>query len=129
MLRLPVSVLVATFAIGLTGVAPAVGVGVGVGVEQDTCSGVNIALGADIQTAVNAHPAGTTYCLAAGLYRLTAPLRLKTGDTLWGAGPSPTRGTMLSGARVMIGWVASGANWYVAACCRRRTAGRVSART
>ncbi|GAB2957822.1 hypothetical protein GCM10027184_00840 [Saccharothrix stipae] len=77
-----------------------------------TCSGVGVPLGADIQSAVNANPAGTTYCLAAGLYRLPAPLTLKTGDTLWGAGPSPTLGTMLSGARAMTGWVASGANWY-----------------
>jgi hypothetical protein len=77
------------------------------------CSGVSVPLGADIQSAVNANPAGTTYCLAAGVYRLSAPLTLKTGDTLWGAGPSPTRGTMLSGARVMTGWVASGVNWYV----------------
>jgi hypothetical protein len=96
-------------AVGLTG-APALAAE---GAAADTCSGVGVAIGADIQTAVNAHPAGTTYCLAAGLYRLTAPLRLKTGDTLWGAGPSPTRGTMLSGARVMTGWVAAGANWYV----------------
>ncbi|MEU4744925.1 right-handed parallel beta-helix repeat-containing protein [Actinosynnema sp. NPDC023658] len=78
-----------------------------------TCSGVNVPLGADIQGAVNANPAGTTYCLAAGTYRLSAPLALKTGDTLWGAGPSPTSGTVLSGARVLTGWVASGANWYV----------------
>ena len=101
-------VVVATAAVGLTGGAEAV--------EQSaaaTCAGVSVALGADIQTAVNAHPAGTTYCLAAGLYRLAAPLKLKTGDTLWGAGPSPTRGTMLSGARVLTGWTAAGADWYV----------------
>ncbi|MBB4908563.1 right-handed parallel beta-helix repeat-containing protein [Actinophytocola algeriensis] len=97
----------ATLVLGLA-VAPAAAAQ-----QADTCSGVTVPLGADIQTAVNAHPAGTTYCLAAGRYRLSAPLRLKTGDTLWGAGPSPTRGTMLSGARVMTGWTASGANWYV----------------
>lgn len=79
----------------------------------DTCSGVAVPAGGDIQKVVNAHPAGTTYCLAAGLYRLSAPLTLKSRDTLWGAGPSPTSGTMLSGARVLTGWVASGANWYV----------------
>lgn len=79
----------------------------------DTCAGVNVALGTNIQSVVNANPAGTTYCLAAGVYRLTAPLQLKTGDTLWGAGPSPTSGTMLSGAVVATGWTASGTNWYV----------------
>ncbi|MFC0624456.1 right-handed parallel beta-helix repeat-containing protein [Kribbella deserti] len=78
----------------------------------DTCAGVNVALGANIQSVVNANPAGTTYCLAAGVYQLTAPLQLKTGDTLWGAGPSPTSGTMLSGAIVPTAWTASGTNWY-----------------
>ncbi|WP_185444452.1 right-handed parallel beta-helix repeat-containing protein [Kribbella qitaiheensis] len=77
------------------------------------CVGVSIPLTGNIQTTINANPAGTTYCLAAGVYKLSSPISLKTGDTLWGVGPSPTTGTMLSGAQVMTGWVASGSNWYV----------------
>jgi len=103
-------VLAAALAACLTGAFVAV---TSQSTAADTCSGVTVALGADIQKAVNANPAGTTYCLAAGVHRLAAPLTLKTGDTLWGAGPSPTRGTVLSGARVLTGWVASGANWSV----------------
>ena len=77
------------------------------------CVGVAIPVGGNIQATVNANPAGTTYCLAAGVYRLTNPVSLKTGDTLWGVGPSPTTGTMLSGSQIVTGWVASGSNWYV----------------
>lgn len=98
----PLAMAAATFAVGPT--SP---------VAAETCVGVNVPLNGNIQAAIDAHPDGTTYCLVAGTYRLSAALRLKTGDTLWGAGPSPTSGTMLSGARVLTGWTASGANWYV----------------
>jgi hypothetical protein len=37
-------------------------------VQGQSCSGVNLSPGADIQNSVNNHPPGTTFCLAAGTY-------------------------------------------------------------
>lgn len=55
-----------------------------VGPVTTSCSGVNIAAGASIQTAVNANPAGTTYCLAAGTYT-SQSVTPKNGDKYIGA--------------------------------------------
>jgi hypothetical protein len=38
-------------------------------IQGQTCSGVNLSPGASIQNFVNDHPAGTTFCLAAGTYK------------------------------------------------------------
>src|SRR6266545_4251053 len=37
-------------------------------VQGQSCSGVSLSPGANIQNAVDSHPAGTTFCLAAGTY-------------------------------------------------------------
>jgi parallel beta-helix repeat protein len=98
----------------ILGLGPSLALPAPVAAAEETCTGgVNVGLGQDIQQAVDAHPAGTTYCLAAGRYQLAAPLRLKTGDVLWGAGPLPSSGTMLVGSRAMTGWIKSGSDWYV----------------
>jgi len=55
------------------------------------CKGVTIATGADIQAAVKANPAGTTFCLAAGTYT-NQHVRPKAGDKFIGA-----VGTILDG--------------------------------
>jgi parallel beta-helix repeat protein len=102
-------ILIMTVALGPSLALP----GTAAAADEPCTGGVTVGLGQDIQQAINAHGAGTTYCLAAGRYQLNAPLRLKTGDVLWGAGPSPTSGTMLVGSRVMTGWVKSGSDWYV----------------
>jgi hypothetical protein len=50
-----------------------------------TCSGVDLASGADIQNAIDAHPPGTTFCLS-GTYATSAAITPKNGDRLIGAG-------------------------------------------
>jgi len=60
------------------------------------CVGVPVGLGDDLQRAVDAHPAGTSFCLAAGVHRLAHALP-KDGQRFVGEG----RGTVLSGAKVL----------------------------
>jgi parallel beta-helix repeat protein len=59
------------------------------------CSGVTIGASQDIQATIDANPPGTTLCLQAGTFALTAPLVPKSGDVLWGAS-----GTVLTGQDV-----------------------------
>ena len=49
------------------------------------CQGINVASGANVQAAVNAHGPGTTFCLH-GTYRFTQPVQPKPGQTF--AGPA-----------------------------------------
>jgi hypothetical protein len=55
-----------------------------------------VAVGADLQRAVDTHPAGTTFCLAAGVHRLAHAVP-RQGQRFVGEG----RDTVLSGARVL----------------------------
>jgi parallel beta-helix repeat protein len=49
-------------------------------------------------TVANAHPSGTTFCLAAGTYNLTAPIPVGSGDKWVGAlGAQGQRATILDG--------------------------------
>jgi parallel beta-helix repeat protein len=72
-------------------------------VEADT---VSIPAGGDIAAAVAAHPPGSTFVLAAGVYR-EQTITPREGDVFEGAGP----GTVLSGARVLTGWERDGSSW------------------
>jgi hypothetical protein len=58
--------------------------------------------GDDVQRIVDANPAGTTYKFRAGIYREDS-VRPKLGDIYEGE-----PGTILSGARLLTGWVAEG---------------------
>jgi parallel beta-helix repeat protein len=69
--------------------------------------GVPVALTQSIQAAVDANPAGTTFLLQAGVYRMQ-PITPKSNDTFTGQ-----NGTILSGARVLTGWTQSGSTWTV----------------
>ena len=51
-----------------------------------TCSGTQIAAGASIQAAIDAHGTGTTFCLTAGTYRVSSRIRPKSYDTFVGTG-------------------------------------------
>jgi len=82
------------------------GVTVGVGPVSRSCSGVLVSPGDDVQGMIDRHAAGTTFCLAAGIYRLTAALEPKDGDALIGA-----RGAVLSGSKVLHGWLKKGRVW------------------
>lgn len=81
------------------------------------CRGVRIPAGADIQAAIASQPAGATYCLDPGFFRLTATLIPKEGDRLIG---SP--GTILNGSKLLTAWHRSGSLW-TAACDTPRSPG------
>ncbi|MFI7060929.1 right-handed parallel beta-helix repeat-containing protein [Kribbella sp. NPDC050124] len=61
-----------------------------------------------MQAVIDGHPAGTTYCLSPGVFRLEQPLTPKEGDSLIGL-----RGAVLSGAKVLTGWRQDGDAWSV----------------
>lgn len=54
------------------------------------CSGVSVPDGADLTEAMASHPAGTTYCLAAGTFRVTKTIETEDGDRVIGAGRNAT---------------------------------------
>ena len=73
------------------------------------CRGVALALGADVQRAIDANRVGTVFCLAAGTYRVGRPIEPKAAMQLVGEGPGRT---VLDGSEELKGWarlVASGA--------------------
>ena len=73
---------------------------------------VAIAPGQNIQSVVNSHPAGTTFLLKAGVHR-NQTITPRTGDSFVGETSGGTRLTILSGARVLTGWISDGTRWYV----------------
>jgi len=64
--------------------------------------------GADIQSAINAAPGGTTFCLQAGVYRLTQGIVPQSNDTVAGV-----PGTILSGAKLVTSFTQEG-SYFVA---------------
>jgi len=71
--------------------------------------------GTNLETAVAQQPAGTTFLLKAGLYRLQS-VPPKNNDTFIGEPSVPTAqgvGTVVSGAKVLTGFVSSGPYWVV----------------
>jgi parallel beta-helix repeat protein len=66
---------------------------------------VTLSPGANIQSAVNANPDGTTFILQPGVYRMQAVVP-KTGDTFTGQ-----TGADLNGSQVLNNWVHNGAYW------------------
>jgi parallel beta-helix repeat protein len=75
--------------------------------QQQTCEGVKIQPGTEIQEIVAAHPPGTTYCIAPGSYRLTRTIVLKSLDRLIGGLPHP----VLNGAKLISAWKQQGKTW------------------
>jgi len=51
----------------------------------ETCVGVAVPAGSFGQSFVNGYPAGTTFCFAAGVYRMTAPVLARSFDRYIGA--------------------------------------------
>ncbi|MEU4601831.1 right-handed parallel beta-helix repeat-containing protein [Kribbella sp. NPDC023972] len=72
------------------------------------CSGVVIKPGQNAQSIVNSKPAGTTFCFAAGLHRITDTIRPKANTTLASA-----QRAVLTGSVPLTGWARSGATWVV----------------
>ena len=77
-----------------------------VGPVARSCQGVAVTPAGDVQRAIDSHPAGTTFCLAAGTYRLVTPLAPKRGDVVIGR-----LGAVLSGSKVLTGWRRDGKAW------------------
>jgi hypothetical protein len=72
-----------------------------------SCTGVSVSPGAAVQAVLDANP-GATFCFAAGTYRLSSRLRLKSGQELIGA-----PGTALNGSKMVSGFQFTGSA-YVA---------------
>jgi hypothetical protein len=72
-------------------------------------STVIIPAGANIQSYIGSNPAGTTFQLSAGIYRMQSFLP-QSGDQFIG---DPSGGTILSGAAVLSNWTQSG-TYFVA---------------
>jgi len=78
-----------------------------VGPIARSCQGVAVTAASDVQHVIDSHPPGTTFCLAAGMYRLRTPLAPKRGDALIGR-----LGAVLDGSEVLTGWRRSGKVWW-----------------
>ncbi|MFF0340515.1 right-handed parallel beta-helix repeat-containing protein [Kribbella sp. NPDC004875] len=73
-----------------------------------SCSGVVIKPGQDAQSIVNSEPAGTTFCFAAGLHRVSSTIRPKANQVLASA-----QRAVLTGSVPLTGWTASGSRWVL----------------
>lgn len=73
------------------------------------CAGVTVNPGDDLQALINANGTGTTFCLQAGMHRISAAggLTPKTGDVFRGVGQS----AVVSGSKLVTGWTPSGSDW------------------
>jgi parallel beta-helix repeat protein len=63
----------------------------------------------DVQSKIDSHPAGTTFCLKPGIYRLRLPLLPKSNDTFVGE-----FGAVLSGSKVVRNWTRKDGLWVAA---------------
>ncbi|WP_159081320.1 right-handed parallel beta-helix repeat-containing protein [Nocardioides sediminis] len=70
------------------------------------CRGVGIPIDVDPHRVLRRHAAGTTFCLAAGVHRLSRPLRPQSGDALVGR-----PGAVLNGSAVLTGWQEEDGRW------------------
>jgi hypothetical protein len=75
------------------------------------CNGVILSTRDDLQAAINAHPARTTFCFADGVYRIKNHLTPRDGDTFKGSSHA-----ILDGSLVVGGWTHTpgGATWMAA---------------
>ena len=78
----------------------------GVGPTERRCRGVPVAVTDRLQSEIDRRPPGTTFCLAPGTHRVTTPVAPRRGDALVGL-----RGAVLSGSKVVTGWVREGTTW------------------
>ncbi|HEY3512519.1 right-handed parallel beta-helix repeat-containing protein [Kribbella sp. NPDC051137] len=72
------------------------------------CVGVVIKPGQDAQSIVSSEPAGTTFCFAAGVHRISSTIRPKANQVLASA-----QRAVLTGSVPLSGWVRSGSAWVV----------------
>ena len=72
------------------------------------CTGVTIKPGQDAQSIVSSKPAGTTFCFAAGLHRISDTIRPKANQVLASA-----QRAVLTGSVPLTAWARSGSVWVV----------------
>lgn len=70
------------------------------------CTGVPVTTADNVQQLLDQNPTGTTFCLAAGRYRLTTQLNPQQGQRLVGA-----LGAILDGSKTITSWTPSGSNF------------------
>ncbi|WP_241995542.1 right-handed parallel beta-helix repeat-containing protein [Kribbella sp. VKM Ac-2568] len=85
---------------------PVVGEGNAGPAVAGSCSGVVIKPGQDAQSVINARPAGSTFCFAAGLHRISQTIRPKADMTIASASRA-----VLSGSVPLTGWSKTGTHW------------------
>jgi parallel beta-helix repeat protein len=75
-----------------------------------SCTGVRVSAGTSIQAAIDSNPNGTTFCLGAGVHRLSKALVPKAGQRLIGEPGAILNGAILvtSFSQVGTAWVARG---------------------
>jgi parallel beta-helix repeat protein len=73
---------------------------------------VEIPVGQAWQPIIDAHPAGTTFLIKAGVHR-GQQVRPRTGDTFLGERRGGILVSIWSGARVLSGWQRDGSAWFV----------------
>ena len=70
------------------------------------CRGIVIKPGQDPQAVINAHPAGSTICFAAGLHRIRTTIHPKANSTLASAARA-----VLTGSVPLTAWTPAGSRW------------------
>lgn len=76
--------------------------------SSSSCSGIAVSPASDLQGLIDAYGPGTTFCLQAGVYRLSGPIVPKSYDRLIGE-----PGAVLNGSKVLTGFLQSGSYWVV----------------
>jgi hypothetical protein len=71
-----------------------------------SCTGVNVGVTDDLQSAINANPSGTTFCIKAGVHRMTNYVIPKNDDVFRGEA-----GSVLNGAKIVSTFTFDGTHW------------------
>ena len=74
--------------------------------QAPACTGVTIAKGTNAAAVVDRYPAGTTFCFAAGLHRITRAIHPKKNSTL-----GSDQGAVLTGSVPLTNWAATNGDW------------------
>jgi parallel beta-helix repeat protein len=74
--------------------------------QAPACTGVTIAPGTNAAGVVDKYPAGTTFCFAAGLHRITRAIHPKMNSTL-----GSDQGAVLTGSVRLTNWAATNGDW------------------
>jgi parallel beta-helix repeat protein len=86
-----------------------------------SCNGVSIGTANDLQQAINANSAGTTFCIRAGIHRMTSYVVPKSGDSFVGE-----PGAILSGSKDITSlFTPSGSDWVASGQTQQNPVGGV----